>query len=68
MLCVTVRLTHRSANYAEIMRNLNIGNRKISQFLHQFDHVFWLGDLNYRIDMGNHGTEGVSGAVPCITF
>jgi len=26
-------------------------------FLHSYDHVFWLGDLNYRVDMGNHGTK-----------
>ena len=25
--------------------------------LHQFDHVFWFGDLNYRVDRGAHGSE-----------
>ena len=24
--------------------------------VHQFDHLFWFGDLNYRINLGNHGT------------
>ena len=25
--------------------------------MHQFDHVFWFGDFNYRVDLGNHGTS-----------
>ena len=22
-----------------------------------FDHCFWFGDLNYRVDRGDHGSE-----------
>ncbi|GBG34392.1 Inositol polyphosphate 5-phosphatase, putative [Hondaea fermentalgiana] len=27
------------------------------QLLHAYDHIFWAGDLNYRLDLGEHGTE-----------
>jgi hypothetical protein len=27
-------------------------------FLHQFHHVFWVGDLNYRVNLGAQGTPG----------
>ena len=27
------------------------------EFLHRFDHVLWMGDLNFRVDLGNHGTK-----------
>jgi hypothetical protein len=57
------RLAQRAANYAEIVRNVNLGARKVSQFLHQYHHVFWLGDLNYRTDLGAHGTDKVCGCL-----
>mmetsp|Transcript_17382 Transcript_17382/g.35862 ORF Transcript_17382/g.35862 Transcript_17382/m.35862 type:complete len:2102 (+) Transcript_17382:50-6355(+) len=57
------RLHTRQENYEEIVRGLHIDGSAHSakpvkniDFLHQFDHVFWFGDLNYRIDMGSHGT------------
>ena len=58
------RLHTRQENCEEIVHGLRLkGNLGVSKatrgmdFLHQFDHVFWFGDLNYRVDMGNHGTE-----------
>ena len=58
------RLHTRQENYEEIVRGLRLNGLAHSSkpvrnmdFLHQFDHVFWFGDLNYRVDMGNHGTE-----------
>lgn len=51
------RTNQRAENYSEICRSLRIGTENTAgQFLHQFDHVFWFGDLNYRIDMGSMGT------------
>lgn len=53
------RLPQRQQNYAEICRGL-LRNRKRGtrglQLLHAHDHVFWAGDLNYRVDMGSHGS------------
>ncbi|GMI01287.1 hypothetical protein TrST_g11737 [Triparma strigata] len=58
------RLHIRQENYEEIVNGVHIegnahGNMPVRgmDFLHTFDHVFWFGDLNYRVDMGNHGTE-----------
>ena len=58
------RLHTRQENFEEIVNGLNLyglahGPDRIrgEDFLHQFDHVFWFGDLNYRVDMGHHGTE-----------
>ena len=61
------QVPERQSNYEEI----NGGLRRLAaaappafrraadrlDAIHQFDHVFWMGDLNYRIDAGNHGTE-----------
>lgn len=47
------KVRQRGENYEEICRNLVMaGVHPKHQFLHQFDHVFWVGDLNYRIDLG----------------
>ncbi|CAG05651.1 unnamed protein product, partial [Tetraodon nigroviridis] len=42
----------RNQNYISILRFLNLGDKKLSPFdiTHRFTHLFWLGDLNYRID------------------
>lgn len=41
----------RNADAIEIMRSLERCGPSGVPFLHAFDHVFWLGDLNYRLDM-----------------
>lgn len=43
----------RNQNYINILRFLNLGDKKLSPFdiTHRFTHVFWFGDLNYRIDL-----------------
>lgn len=41
---------NRNANYRDIIRGLKIG-RKPLDVIHQFDHVFFCGDLNYRLDI-----------------
>jgi hypothetical protein len=32
------------------------GTTAEAEFLHTFDHIFWFGDFNYRVDLGDHGT------------
>ena len=58
------RLHTRQENYEEIVHGIRVsgmahGNQPVKSmdFLHSFDHVFWFGDLNYRIDLRNHGTS-----------
>ncbi|XP_057853523.2 uncharacterized protein LOC131063643 isoform X2 [Cryptomeria japonica] len=39
----------RNGNYREIVRELRVGFQSMD-LLNQFHHVFWMGDLNYRLD------------------
>ncbi|XP_075901230.1 phosphatidylinositol 3,4,5-trisphosphate 5-phosphatase 1 [Nelusetta ayraudi] len=43
----------RNQNYTTILRFLNLGDKKLNPFdiTHQFTHLFWLGDLNYRVEL-----------------
>ncbi len=41
----------RNANFVEILNNVRIGRAKTIDFDCSFDHVFWIGDLNYRCDL-----------------
>lgn len=41
----------RNQNYLDILNGLNLGQRGVFGITHQFHHVFWFGDLNYRIDL-----------------
>lgn len=41
----------RNGNYREIVGNMRINDQNMD-ILNQFHHVFWLGDLNYRLDFG----------------
>jgi hypothetical protein len=64
------RVQQRDENYSEISAGLNLKQHKHLNssgiggvgtackvdFLNHFHHVFWCGDLNYRIDLGNMGT------------
>jgi hypothetical protein len=59
------RLKQRAENYADSVSGLRLGGAHNAggsggsgDFLHQFDHCFWMGDLNYRVDLGKMGTEG----------
>lgn len=39
----------RNGNYREIVGNMRVGLQNMD-ILNQFHHVFWMGDLNYRLD------------------
>ncbi|XP_054646541.1 phosphatidylinositol 3,4,5-trisphosphate 5-phosphatase 1 isoform X2 [Dunckerocampus dactyliophorus] len=49
----------RNQNYLNILRFLNLGDKKLNPFdiTHRFTHLFWLGDLNYRLDLPNTEAE-----------
>jgi len=54
------RLAQRSQNYQEICHSLltqKKGETQGMQLLHAFDHVFWVGDLNFRLNLGRHGSS-----------
>ena len=44
------RLAERNANFADILEGLRLG-RKEFELTQQFHHVFWAGDLNYRVEL-----------------
>ena len=44
------RVHERNDDYTRILGGLKLGLKHFS-IDNQFDHVFWLGDLNYRIDL-----------------
>ncbi len=52
------RLLKRQENYEETCQGLRglDGKFKGVEFLHKFDHIFWFGDFNYRVDFQDHGT------------
>eukprot|EP00040_Diaphanoeca_grandis_P005099 m.31381 g.31381 ORF g.31381 m.31381 type:complete len:982 (-) comp16450_c0_seq1:290-3235(-) len=44
----------RNANYKDIVTKLQLGNKKLDNVFditNLFHHVFWFGDLNYRINL-----------------
>lgn len=49
----TFSLLRRNQNYLDILRLLSLGDKQLSSFdiSLRFTHLFWLGDLNYRLDM-----------------
>uniref|UniRef100_H0VJ02 phosphatidylinositol-3,4,5-trisphosphate 5-phosphatase n=1 Tax=Cavia porcellus TaxID=10141 RepID=H0VJ02_CAVPO len=51
----------RNQNYMNILRFLALGDRKLSSFniTHRFTHLFWLGDLNYRVDLPTWEAEAI---------
>jgi len=49
----------RDADYSEICAGVSVGTPKQS-LLSQFHHVWWMGDLNYRIDYGGQNTNSPS--------
>ncbi|CAE1280019.1 SHIP2 [Acanthosepion pharaonis] len=46
------RLARRNQNYRDIIKGLSLGQKHLNVFdvTNQFHHVFWFGDLNYRVE------------------
>ncbi|XP_029285211.1 phosphatidylinositol 3,4,5-trisphosphate 5-phosphatase 1 [Cottoperca gobio] len=51
----------RNQNYINILRFLNLGDKKLNPFdiTHRFTHLFWLGDLNYRVEFPSTEAENI---------
>ncbi|XP_077011562.1 phosphatidylinositol 3,4,5-trisphosphate 5-phosphatase 1 [Tamandua tetradactyla] len=51
----------RNQNYMNILRFLALGDKKLSPFniTHRFTHLFWLGDLNYRLELPISEAEAI---------
>eukprot|EP00899_Mesostigma_viride_P027784 jgi/Mesvir1/8190/Mv12486-RA.1 len=50
----------RNLDYAEVVHNLRIGDPRLD-VVSQFEHVFWMGDLNYRLHLfpeSSHSKDG----------
>nr|3NR8_A Chain A, Phosphatidylinositol-3,4,5-trisphosphate 5-phosphatase 2 [Homo sapiens]3NR8_B Chain B, Phosphatidylinositol-3,4,5-trisphosphate 5-phosphatase 2 [Homo sapiens]4A9C_A Chain A, PHOSPHATIDYLINOSITOL-3,4,5-TRISPHOSPHATE 5-PHOSPHATASE 2 [Homo sapiens]4A9C_B Chain B, PHOSPHATIDYLINOSITOL-3,4,5-TRISPHOSPHATE 5-PHOSPHATASE 2 [Homo sapiens]6SQU_A Chain A, Phosphatidylinositol 3,4,5-trisphosphate 5-phosphatase 2 [Homo sapiens]6SQU_B Chain B, Phosphatidylinositol 3,4,5-trisphosphate 5-phosphat len=47
------KTARRNQNYLDILRLLSLGDRQLNAFdiSLRFTHLFWFGDLNYRLDM-----------------
>lgn len=47
------KIARRNQNYLDILRLLSLGDKQLSSFdiSLRFTNLFWLGDLNYRLDM-----------------
>ncbi|XP_047231890.1 phosphatidylinositol 3,4,5-trisphosphate 5-phosphatase 1 isoform X2 [Girardinichthys multiradiatus] len=51
----------RNQNYINILRFLNLGDKKLNPFdiTHRFTHLLWLGDLNYRVELPSSEAENI---------
>ncbi|NWR78430.1 SHIP1 phosphatase, partial [Centropus unirufus] len=51
----------RNQNYMNILRFLTLGDKKLTPFniTHRFTHLFWLGDLNYRVEQPPAEAENI---------
>ncbi|XP_071608051.1 phosphatidylinositol 3,4,5-trisphosphate 5-phosphatase 1 isoform X3 [Heliangelus exortis] len=57
----TEKKHRRNQNYTNILRFLTLGDKKLSPFniTHRFTHLFWLGDLNYRVEQPPTEAENI---------
>jgi endonuclease/exonuclease/phosphatase family metal-dependent hydrolase len=47
----------RNADVASVVSGINLGKTQKMDILNSYHHVFWMGDLNYRLDYGGQGDE-----------
>ncbi|XP_069748820.1 phosphatidylinositol 3,4,5-trisphosphate 5-phosphatase 2-like [Narcine bancroftii] len=47
------KVLRRNQNYLDILRLLSLGDKQLNSFdiALRFTHIFWFGDLNYRLEM-----------------
>ena len=47
-----VFINRRHANFRDILKGLNVGPKNLESYdvTHKFHHVFFFGDLNYRVE------------------
>lgn len=45
------KTARRNSDYREIVEQISLGDVGLD-ILHQFHHTVWMGDLNYRLDLG----------------
>uniref|UniRef100_A0A8C7G922 phosphatidylinositol-3,4,5-trisphosphate 5-phosphatase n=1 Tax=Oncorhynchus kisutch TaxID=8019 RepID=A0A8C7G922_ONCKI len=59
--CSPINSLQRNQNYVSILRFLNLGDKKLNPFdiTHRFTHLFWFGDLNYRIELPSTEAESI---------
>lgn len=53
-------LQQRNDDVVEIMRNIERNKTHGLPVMHQFNHVFWMGDLNYRLNIAQSLPEAVT--------
>ncbi|XP_063162964.1 phosphatidylinositol 3,4,5-trisphosphate 5-phosphatase 1 [Candoia aspera] len=51
----------RNQNYMSILRFMSLGDKNLSPFniTQRFTHLFWLGDLNYRLELSPMEAENI---------
>jgi Endonuclease/Exonuclease/phosphatase family 2 len=60
------RLASRNFDYRWLVESLAVGaTGRGANLLNQFDHLFWLGDLNYRVDLSRERIEQHCADVNC---
>jgi len=47
----------RNADVAEVISGVKVGHKGKMDVVNQFHHLFWMGDLNYRLDYGSQGDK-----------
>jgi endonuclease/exonuclease/phosphatase family metal-dependent hydrolase len=51
------KTSDRNDNVKEIINGVSLGHETRVDIMAQFHHLFWMGDLNYRLDFGDQGDE-----------